>query len=222
MGMGILSCDNNNVEKSIIEETSIEESQEEEIVIENEEIAIEDVENAIEENEETEVTLVIEDQIINDDTPINISRNIILQDSNNTEIGKVLLVSAFGITIMTPLNYIVSLNWQGEITTQMLYYSGLDLSGTVYMYSTGGTYGKVVCRDVTTGILYRPKNLDINGNAAFNMADYISVSNPGFELGYFNYDNYINLNLVELELTTLAEIGYMDNISLPLNLIFEE
>jgi hypothetical protein len=221
MGMGILSCDNNNVEKSTIEETSIEESQEEEIVIENEEIAIEDVENTIEENEETEVTLVIEDQIIND-TPINISRNIILQDSNNTEIGKVLLVSAYGITIMTSLNFIVSLNWQGEITTQMLYYSGLDLSGTVYMYSTGGTYGKVVCRDVTTGILYRPKNLDINGNAAFNMVDYISVSNPGFELGYFNYDNYINLNLVELELTTLAEIGYMDNITLPLNLIFEE
>lgn len=134
-----------------------------------------------------------------------------VEDSEGTELGQLLSASWDRLTIMSSEGYLYHLSWDGTLVSPAgLYYSSNDCSGEPRaLVNPGAMLGFGVYID-GFGNLYKPKNLDSNGNvtgASFN-------KNSGYAYGYGQVCSAGagTVTAIELEPTTRAEVGIPENI----------
>ena len=117
-----------------------------------------------------------------------------LKDSAGPPIGDIVSVSATGVTVRPSANFLVTLDWDGQVATRQIFYSGAGCSGTAYLNS-GNTakamWGRTVVRSPTLGLLV-PAAVQPSGQAVSLISGltYAALHNPDCVAPPSNSSNY--------------------------------
>jgi len=133
-------------------------------------------------------------------------------DSNNTELGVLLEAAEDSITLLNSFGFIYHINWGGTIESWANFnFSGIGCTGVMYNQVFGTTYKNI---SVWNNKLYKPKNIDSNGNA---VAVTVSTSSYGYyDITQQCYNTSLPGQMYEVEETTSAAVGIPETITAPI------
>jgi len=141
-------------------------------------------------------------------------KSVYINDNTGNEVGQALDISSYSIIMYSSNNYIYTLQWDGSLARNAIYYSGTDCAGSAY-YSAGLIYGKTVFYDGTTH--YIPKTIRSDGTAYYDTINKIPYSSHNI-LGTCTNTGSESI-LIELESTTRTSVGIQSTITPPLTVV---
>jgi len=151
-------------------------------------------------------------------TPV--SKNIIVYDANGS-IGNALEVYDTQITMYSSTGYIYTIDWNGNLYPNGIYYTGANCSGTPHLYVTNGVgyYGKSVYYGMSLGKIYIPNTVNSNGTSYYDTVNKIailSIDNYGTIQNFSA--SYFGIQLKESDRTTT---GIPATITPPIHIEFK-
>ena len=140
-----------------------------------------------------------------------------VRDGANAVLGRMLGVTKTGVNVLTSTGHVVGIDWNGEVSTGQLFYTGANCSGTAWLNSgsTAKTISsKTVVRSPTLGLLAPADEstgwiLSTSGGSFATLHNPDCVAAPAGSSGYFAWP---------LVSVTPASVGLPSTITTPLQL----